>query len=251
MFSPKTMIKKNIWLSLLLIFSGYLLYAQDVEDQGTTEQIWLDYNPSYILSERLDVYGDIGARTIFPNEWYRFVVGPSVRYKRPKLILKELFYKEELHFGIRFFFTANKSFPNRLEIRPFQGYRLAWPNRPRIVLQHYVRLEERFDIETSNWINTFGLRVRYMAELILKFKGGWLSFNEGFYLPISIELFWNLKGAQQFNDVVRITPGIGYEFSELWKAEFDLSYHYTRNTVEDNFATNDIVLRFRVFHKLH
>ena len=245
------MIRKNILLSLLLIFSVYLLYAQDVEDKSKTEQIWLEYNPDFSLSEKMDVYGDIGARTVFPNEWYRFVVGPCVRYKRPKLILNELYYKEELHFGIRFFFTTNKSFSNRLEIRPFQGYRLAWPNRPRIVLQHYVRLEERFDIETSNWINTFGLRVRYMAELTLKFKGDLISFNDGLYLPVSMELFWNLKGAQQFNDVVRITPGIGYKFSELWRAEFDLSYHYTRNTVEDNFATNDIVFRLRCFHNLY
>ena len=245
------MIKKNIRLSLILIFSGYLLYAQDVEDKSTTEQIWLDYNPDFSLSEKVDLYGDIGARTVFPNEWYRFVVGPSVRYKRPKLILKDLYYKEELHFGIKFYFTANKSFSNRLEIRPFQGYKLNWPNRPLIVLQHYVRLEERFDIETDNWINTFGLRLRYRAKLTLKFKGDWISFNKGLYLPVSMELFWNLKGVQQFNDVVRIAPGIGYEFSPTWKAEFDLSYHYTRNTVEDNFATNDIVFRIRVFRKLH
>ena len=244
------MIKKNIRLSLLLIFSGYLLYAQDVEDKSTTEQIWLDYNPAFSLSEKVDVYGDIGARTVFPNEWYRFVVGPSVRYKRPKLILKKLYYKEELHFGIKFYFTANKSFSNRVEIRPFQGYKLNWPNRPLIVLQHYVRLEERFDIETDNWINTFGLRLRYRAKLTLKFKGDWISFNKGLYLPVRMELFWNLKGTEQFNDVVRIAPGIGYEFSPTWKAEFNLSYHYTRNTVEDNFATNDIVFRFRVFHTL-
>lgn len=202
------------------------------------------------MSERLDVYGDIGARTIFPNEWYRFVVGPSVRYKRPKLILKKLYYKEELHFGIRFFFTANKSFSDRLEIRPYQGYKLNWPNRPRIVLQHYVRLEERFDLETANWVNTFGLRLRYQAKMTLKFKGDLISFNEGLYLPVRMEIFWNLKGVQQFNDVVRITPGIGYEISPTWKAEMDLSYHYTRDTVEDDFATNDFVFRLRVFHTL-
>jgi hypothetical protein len=102
------MIKKNIRLSLLLIFSGYLLYAQD---KSTTEQIWLDYNPDFSLSEKVDVYGDIGARTVFPNEWYRFVIGPSVRYKPPKLILKRLYYKEELHFGIRFFLLLTEIIP--------------------------------------------------------------------------------------------------------------------------------------------
>ncbi len=79
------MIKKKIPLSLLLIFSGYLLNAQDVKDISTTKQIWLDYNPAYSLSEKLDLYGDIGARTVFPNEWYRFVVGPSVRYRNIQL----------------------------------------------------------------------------------------------------------------------------------------------------------------------
>ena len=240
----------NIRLLLPLIFSGCLLYAQDIEDISTTKQIWLDYNPSYRLNEKVDVYGDIGARTVFPNEWYRFVVGPSVRYRRPKLILNKLYYKEEIHLGIRFFFTANKSFSNRFEIRPFQGYKLSWPNRPLIVLQHYVRLEERFDIETSNWINTFGLRFRYEAKLTLKFKGDWIAFNRRLFLPISMEVFGNLKGAQQFNDVVRITPGIGYEFSPALKAELDFSYHYTRDTAEDEFDTNDFVFRIRVFHTL-
>lgn len=63
------MIKKNIRLSLLLIFSGYLLYAQNIEDKNITEQIWLDYNLAFSLSEKVDVYGDIGARTLFPHEW--------------------------------------------------------------------------------------------------------------------------------------------------------------------------------------
>lgn len=227
-----------------------MLYAQEIVDKSTTEQIWLDYNPSYIINEKVDLYGDIGVRTVFPNEWYRLIVGPSVRYRRPKFISKELYYKEELHFGIRFFYTANKSFSNRLEIRPFQGYKLNWPDRPRIVLQHYMRLEERFDIETSNWVNTFGLRLRYEARMILKFKGDWISFNDGLYLPVGMELFWNLKGAEQFNDLVRISPGIGYEFSPELKAEFDFSYHYTRDTVEDDFDTNDFVFRVRVFHTI-
>ena len=250
LFIYKTMIIKRIQLSLLFFLSGYLLYAQDIENNSITEQIWLEYNPTFSLSEKVDLYGDIGARTVFPNEWYRFIVGPSIRYLRPNSKYKKLYYQGELHAGIRFFFTANKEVSNRFEIRPFQGYKLSWPNRPRIVLQHYVRLEERFDIETSNWTNTFGLRVRYRAKLTLKFKGDWISFNDGLFLPVSIEAFWNLKGAEQFNDVVRITPGIGYEFSELWRAELNFSYHYTRDTVEENFATNDFVFGLKVFHTL-
>ena len=235
----------------ICFFTHTNLNAQDtISDNIITEQIWLDYNHEYSLSEGIDLYGELGARTVLPNEWYRYVVGASVRFKRPKLFFSKLYYKEELHSGIKFYFTANKNFSNRIEIRPFQGYKLYWPNRPRVVIQHYVRLEERFDVETANWINTFGLRLRYRAKMTLKFKGDLVSFNDGLYLPIRMELFWNLKGAQQFNDVVRITPGIGYEFSSTWKGELNIGYFYTRNTVEDVFGTNDLVLRIRVFHNL-
>ncbi len=125
-----------------------------------------------------------------------------------------------------------------------------WPNRPRIKIQHYVRLEERFDIEMSNWDNTFGLRFRYQAEMTLYLKGDWFSYNNGVYIPISLELFWNLIGTKQFNDAVRIIPGIGREFSSGWKGELLVGYFYTRNTIEDFFGTNDLVLRIRVYHKL-
>jgi len=245
------MIIKFIQFILVISLSINLLGAQDIEDKSVTKQIWLDYNPSFSLTEKLDIYGDIGARTIFPNEWYRFIIGPSFRYTLPKWILKNYYFNHGLHFGIRLFYTVNKDFSDRLEIRPFQGYRIAWPNRPRIILQHYVRLEERFDIQLSNWSNEFGLRIRYMAELILRLKGDWIPINDGVFVSFSIELFWNLSGVKQFNDVVRIIPGIGYEFSEDWQAAFHIGYFYTRNTVEDVFATNDIVFRFRLYHKLN
>jgi hypothetical protein len=243
------MLKKNIRLALILLFSGYLLYAQDVANKSTTEQIWLDYNPSIKINERLHLYGDIGFRTIFPHEWNRAIIRPSISYKLPKALLKKLQHNSELHGGIGFFFTNNKSESNRLEIRPFQGYKLIWPNRPRIQIKHYVRLEERFDIQTNNWKNTFGLRFRYQARMELHFSGDYTAFYKRIYIPAEIELFWNLIGTKQFNDAVRISSGIGYEFSSAWKWELNIGYHYTRNTVEDVFATNDVVFRIRTYHK--
>ncbi len=35
--------QKNIRLLVLLLFSGYLIYAQAEENKSITEQIWLDY----------------------------------------------------------------------------------------------------------------------------------------------------------------------------------------------------------------
>ena len=243
----------NLFFIIVLLSIGLnpSANAQDsLSNSIVTEQIWLDYNISKPLSEKVNVYGDIGARTIFPNEWYRYVVRPSISYKLPKRFLPNLYHNSKLTGGIGFFFTHNLSESNRFEIRPFQGLELMWPNRPKINIRHYVRLEERFDIATANWDNTFGLRFRYQAEMVLFLKGEWFNFMDGVYLPVGLELFWNLIGVKQFNDAVRITPGIGYEFNPEWRGELGIGYFYTRNTVEDVFGTNDIVFRIRVYHKL-
>ena len=238
----------TLYISLLVNIN---LSAQDsLNENYFTQQIWLDYNPSFERSSKVDFYGDIGFRTLSPYEWSRLVLRPSIRYKLPKAFFKKTEHNAELHGGIGFFFTNNISESNRLEIRPFQGYKLMWPNRPEIQIKHYVRLEERFDIQTNNWENTFGLRFRYQARMELHFKGDYIAFNNGVYLPAEIELFWNLIGARQFNDAARVNLGIGYEFSRAWKCEFNLAYHYTRNTLEDVFGTNDVVFRLRAFHTL-
>ncbi|MCU4174378.1 DUF2490 domain-containing protein [Carboxylicivirga sp. N1Y90] len=241
--------KLFLFIALTSFVLNFEIFSQDVtSDNIVTKQIWLDYNPSYKLNEAFNLYGDIGARTVSPHEWNRYVIRPSIRYQLPKTIFSNLYYRSELHGGIGFFFTNNLSDVNRFEIRPFQGYKISWPNRPRIRIQHYLRLEERFDIDATNWVNTFGLRLRYQAAMVFFLKGDWLSFNNGIYLPVNVELFWNLIGVKQFNDAVRVMFGLGREFSPKWKGEVDIGYFYTRNTVEDVFATNDLALRIRVYY---
>ena len=152
--------------------------------------------------------------------------------------------------GIGFFYTSNFNAPNRLEIRPFQGFRLDWPDRKKIRIRHSVKVEERFELTTDDWKNTFGVRLRYLAELTIRLQGDLIKFNKGIFLPVSAELFWNLIGTNQFNDHARIGSGIGYSFSDMWSAEIFTSYHYTRNTVEEDFNTNDIVYRLRAFYRI-
>jgi len=157
-------------------------------------------------------------------------------------------YKEELHAGIGFFFTTNVKAVYRLGIRPFQGYRLTWPNRERIDIQHYVRLKERFEIETSDWKNTFGLRIRYMAEIVLKLQGDLIPSNKAWFLPIGMELFWNLVGTKQFNDNLNHYPGNRQKIIRCAQHRFFCWLSLHKNTVEESIKTNDIIYRLRVDH---
>lgn len=238
------------FLILLLVKHGCLLAQSDLEENSITNQLWTDINFSYQLKERSSVLGDIGFRSVSPHEWNRYVIRSAFGHKLPNRILKNLNLKKELIGGIGFFYTSNFGAPNRFEIRPFQGFRLDWPDRTKIRIRHYVKVEERFELTTDEWKNTFGVRLRYLAELTIRLQGDLIKFNKGIYLPVSAELFWNLIGTNQFNDHVRIGSGIGYSFSDRWSAELFTSYHYTRNTVEEDFTTNDIVYRIRAFYRI-
>jgi hypothetical protein len=242
-----------LWIiyPLLLLAAHGKALAQGSADNVVTKQLWLDFNPSVKVAERVTLYGAIGARTISPNTWSRYLITPSVKYDWPRMILKKYQFREELHGGIGIFFTDNKERVDRLEIRPFQGYSLSMPNRKRIVIKHFVKLEERFEMETDDWINTFGLRLRYTASITLRFQGDIWARGKGFYIPVSSEFFWNLKGTKQFNDKIRIVGGIGREFSTKWKAIFLFGYHYTKYTVEERYHTDDIMFRFRVYYKIN
>ena len=90
----------------------------------------------------------------------------------------------------------------------------------------------------------------YKATLTFKFQGDVVGFGKGLYMPVSLYLYWNLIDVQQFNDKIRITPGIGYVFSSSWKAAFLIGYNYSKVTKEEDFHKNDIILRLRVYHKL-
>ena len=233
-----------------LTFTSKLSAQEMTEDKFLTKQLWIDYNASININDDFRFYGGLGARTLYPKEWNRFVFTPSVMYSGKKILLNDVHYREELHSGIGIYYTDNLNSQDRLEIRLFQGYKFSWPTRPYIQFQHYFRIDERFDMETANWVTTFGFRLKYEINMLLRFKKDSFFFNDKTYLPVSVELFWNLKDAQQFNDVLRVTPGFGYEYSSAWKAQLEVTYHYTRNTIEDNFATSDFVFRIRVFHNL-
>ena len=68
------------------------------------------------------------------------------------------------------------------------------------------------------------------------------------YIPASVEFFYNFQEAKRFNDVIRVSPGLGYKFSDEWRMEFYVSYHLTQNTTAEDDSTNDIVFRLRVFN---
>ncbi len=245
------MLKNLIFIFFLFLSFSFQLFAQieELEDEYADKQLWLDYNVQYNLEKNFTLYGDVGWRIISPHNWTRYYIRPAISFTHYPITKSKKHLKLVYHFGIGTFYTNYTKIPNNLEIRPFQGVNIEWSTLKRININQYIRLEQQFEYFNGEW--DFGLRARYMLGGTFEFYKTRDNFIDQIYIPFHVEFFWNLDNTQNFNDVIRITPGIGYVVNPTWRFEFSTSYHRRKFEIEDAFKTNDIVFRFRVFHNLN
>ena len=193
-----------------LFFTHTSTLFSQIEDENVTYKGWIDYNAIYHVSKKLKVYGDVGFRKISPNYWTRYYIRPAARIvtsvgKRPGKYVTITY-----NFGVGTFFTNSVDTSNLIELRPFQGVDIQWPNFRWLSINHYVRLEEQFFSFNNNW--DFDLRLRYM----LAGEFHWLNKNRdklnNIYIPVQIELFWNMLDSDQLDNQIRFISGAGYTF---------------------------------------
>lgn len=244
------------FLFFILLFNMFCLFAQDTsEDVSVNRQFWGDYNTKIQLEkENRFISGFIGYRTISPHIYDKYLFVPTYNFLNTKssdfLNLKKPLINS-FHLGMGIYYTNNlNDTPDDFEFRLMQGFKFFTPEIASIYFKNYIRLEERFQniLDGSSWTTSF--RFRYRISTVIEWKKHLFNFNEGLYLPMSIEFFYNLKKADRFNDVIRISPGIGYKLNDDWKFEVHLSYHNTKNTTENESSSNDFVVRLRIYKLL-
>ena len=226
------------------------VYSQSSSAE-VTQQIWLDYNPQWDISENFTLYGSTGARTIIPHSWNQVFLTTAVRYAPIPLFSVFNRSQQEIHGGLSIYYTNNEDKPNQLELRPFEGYKISWPNIANLRFTHFLRLEERFIFTIGESDFDFELRGRYKLEAIFHRTKHLVDFANGLYFPISVELLIDLYSTELFNDAIRITPGLGYSSeSNLWKLQFDICYQYGDKDDLGSFTKNTIIYRLRFFQAI-
>lgn len=237
-------------LGITSVFLCSNLIAQDNDKSVVTNQLWLDFNPTWKISERFDLRGKVGAKAIYPSEWYKFYTTAEISYWIPKFRFKKARYDERVYFGCDFYSIYYAEQANVIEISPYQGYTQTWPKTKRFLMMHNFELGQRFQWDTQEWNYSFGLKVSYEASIIYKFHGEAWKYGKGFFLSASAKFWWNLIETNVFNDVLRITPGIGYQINPQWKTAFYIGYNYTRNLSIDNFHSDNIIYRIRLYYSI-
>jgi len=240
----------------VLLFLAQGLVAQDsIVDQKVqvNGQAWLDYNFKSLTKRHRFLSTQVGFRTINPSVYNRYLVISTLnlranRWFKSKQEGSEPFIRS-YHLGLGNIYTRNYNETDNFEVRFIQGVKFNIPTIKDFELYNYTRLEERFQtsFDGDGWET--GFRLRHRVSIAINWKKHYLNFTKGLYFPISAEIFLNLKRADQFNDVLRLSPGIGYKFESGLKLELCTIYNLSRNITETNDASNDFILRLRIYQK--
>jgi hypothetical protein len=245
--------KHQYLLFLWLVLLSFQVKAQDSitnQDVKVNQQIWLDYNFKSQIDSTKILSTEIGFRKISPKVYNKFLAISTLTFphkNKPEFLNLKRPLIESFQLGMGVIFTQNYNADDNLEIRFIQGFKFTVPIIKKFHFLNYIRLEERFQnpFNDSGW--TAGYRIRYRISTVLKWKNHLVKFTDGIYFPISFEMFFNLKKADQNNDLVRLSPGIGYRLKNDWKFELFLIFNESKNSTTTNNNSSDFILRIRVY----
>ena len=223
-------------ITFLCMFLFLPLTAAAQSSADISKQIWIDVNPHYYLNSESKVYGDIGLRRELENSgWWRLVVRPSYR-----TWLGGRFYFSA---GLGNFFTFNEIINDRWEIRPFQGLQFNWPQW-KTPLNHFIRLEERFDFNLKTWNAQNSARIRYRMGISYR----WAAYQPGRFweTTASVEAFYTFAGEQgQFQERARATIGLDRSFDREVHLRFEVTWQQERLFFDPKQSVSDIYFRLR------
>jgi len=241
-----------IFLAIIWLLPLGSMAQDSIVDQAVkvNEQFWLDYNAFSKLSETQAISTQFGFRKISPEVYDRYLIMPTwiIRNENAGNFLNFVTSKiDSYRFGAGAIYTNNYNARDNLELRLSQGALIDISLLNRITLRNLIRIEERFQnsFDDTGWQG--GVRFRYRISTVLSWQNHLVKFTEGFYLPMEAEVFANLKRSNRFNDLLRISPGIGYQLKNDWRIELYVIYNRAKNITETNNSSNDFILRLRVF----
>lgn len=229
------------WVLVLLIFPLLLslpdkMLAQD--ETASTTQLWLFWHHNHAFTHRFKYMGDLGYKQELPyDNWTRINFKPGIQWSVGSIV--------DLTGGMGFYYTMQKIIPNAIELRPWQGVQVHWPNLGRFNFDHYARIEQRFNHSIGSiepW--SFALRSRYRLNVIFPINHRGII-DKTLYMRVNAELFWNLGEniIERFINKNRYTVGVGYRFNPKWRLELYYLAERSRAYIEEGFNVRSNIVQ--------
>lgn len=236
---------KSRYLCILILFIGITLPMS----AQSSEQFWIDFNPSLERSRTFKYYGDLGYRTKVGNEKFNKIVARSGAEK----IFKHFY----LTGGIGNFVTWKNEEQDQTdvtvyELRPYQGIGTNWPNTQYIKVNHYVRFEERMTWNTTTADFDFSFRARYKFTFSYAYRT-WLENHHNWWkIYLSFELFGaSSQSENSIDEQTRLGIGVERSFSRNQKVRLETIWQKQASIFSSNVAGNAFYLRLRYYPNLN
>jgi len=234
----------TISLAVLLLALNPLGDTCAAEDQELLYS--LGYSVGYSLKERLRGF----AETIYEQKTAAGVLfGTQNELDIDGGLTYDLRERIRIEGGLGYYYIHRDEAPNSDEVRFWQSGTLDWPESlghvRRFVLHHRFRIEERFQNNEDDW--SFALRFRYRLAFAFAFNRYTVE-PGAFYCPAKIELYIPLgeDAEEVITQQVRFTAGIGYVFSQDWRAELRYAWQQSRDTIGQDLQFGKHFIEFRV-----
>lgn len=240
--------KHTCFLLILLLLS----FFSKAQESNTYREYLASYNFSNHYDEGKVFKGSLEVKANSPHEFNNFSyfgTFQSLNKKSNEYISFKNLRPRHWLLGAGYYYNQFLESRDRYEIRLMQGTSFYFKLGKHSNIKNYLRIEERFQRSLGDGSWSDGYRFRYKLSTAITWDKHLLNFAQGLYIPISLEAFINLQKAARFNDILRLSFGLGYKVNEQWKVEADLVY---KRTLDQGFDinSNNFLFRLRFFHTL-
>lgn len=235
---------KRIVLPFILcqILCVHFLLAQEV-----TNQLWLEYRPSYTFSSKFKVDARFSFRDEFDEtNWHTWEARFIPVLKLPKHF--------DVNLGVSFLETSQYLYLSTSEFRLAPGvrYKLPWE---RIDLGAWMRVEFRwvYNREPAEWTYTTRPRLRIFTDIPINAKS--MKEENFFYVASFFEFFYQNDEDLQERYAKRywFRLGLGYKLGHNLRFEALYTRQDSKNTITTDFEdfSNENIFVFAVRHNIN
>jgi hypothetical protein len=161
---------------------------------------------------------------------------------RPRAIV-DLWDIIDLHVAIDFRYTRYTELENTIEMRPWEGLQLHWPDIGRVRFDHFYRFEQRFHWKEGFERDKIALRSRYRLRMHIPLNNPRTT-DHTYFTRVSAEAF--IPHGETFEETYastfRLGLALGYNQNNKWRYHLNSYLDRGRNTVEDRAEASRFIV---------
>ena len=239
--------KTNKTITAVIVLFVITTCLQSLSAQLISDQIWIEYRPTYTFTPKFKVDFRFSFRDEFDEtNWHTYEARAIPVYKLPKGF--------DVNCGLSFLQTtqALNLTTSEFRIAPGARYHVPWE---RIDFGAWARVELRwvYEIEATQWTYTTRPRLRFFTDVPINAKS--MKEEDFFYVSSFFEFFIQDDEALQERYAKRywIRLGAGYKLNKNWRFELLYNRQDSKNTIDTSFEelSKENIFVVSIRHKLN